>query len=186
MDSEPKQKRVSPLTLVLIIIIILLAGAAVVLAVGKLGGEEEPDEEQLGDANVPKIGYEEGITVVDDPDAFQKAVDEINADAEKGGIPIEYRNDAHSSDGRTLECYIGNPANASYDIYINIFFDDQYTDQLYLSGLIPPGKAMKELRLDHDLPEGDHRVFMAITQVEDDHATIRQQAFVTMDFHVEK
>lgn len=184
MDSQPK-KRVSPLTLVLILIIVLLAGAAVVLAVGKFGGETQPDTENLGDGSTPLIGYEEGVTVVDDPDALQKAVDEAYALAAEQGVPLEYNNAATSSDGETFDCYIANPVEDKYDMYFQMFADAELTDQLYLSGLIPPGKALREIKLDHKLGKGTNRVYVAFSQVEDDHATMRQQVMVTMDFIVQ-
>lgn len=181
MDAQPK-KRLSPLTLVLIIIIVLLLAVAAFLAVSKFGGKE-PGTESLGDASTPLIGYEEGVTALDE-DSLQKAVDEMYAEAAKQGIPLSYENDANSLDGEKVHCYIANPEHSEYDIYIQVFADAELTDQLYLSGLIPPGKAVREINLDRRLEEGNHRIYVAYTQVEEDHATIRQQIVVTMDFHV--
>ena len=182
MDAQPK-KRLSPLTLVLIIIIVLLLAVAAFLAVSKFGGKE-PGTESLGDASPPLIGYEEGVTVVDDADALQKAVNDMYSKAAEGGVPISFRNDAVSEDGTKVQCYIANPADATYDVFITIFADAELTDQIYLSGLIPPGKALQEITLDHKLDSGSHVVYVAYTQVDDDHATIRGQAIITMDFSV--
>lgn len=187
MDQEPKQqaKRLTPLTLVLIIIIVLLVAAAAVLAVSKFGGEQlEPAPVASGGDGTPKIGYEEGVTVVDDPDALQKAVDEMYAKAAEGGVPLEYQNGASSPDGEKFKCYIANPASAAYDIFINIYSDAEFTDQLYLSGLVPPGKAIRELNLEKRLDPGTHTVYVFYTQVEDDHETVHGQVAVTMDFSV--
>lgn len=184
MDQEAKQQpKRSPLVLVLVIIIVVLAVAAVVLVVGKFGGKE-PAEEPLGDASTPLIGYEEGVTVVDDEDALQNAVDEAYAQAAKRGVPLEYQNGATSSDGINFDCYIANPTVSDRDVYFQIFADDQFTDQLYLSKLIPPGNAKRELKLDKKLDPGTHTVYVVYTQVEDDHATAYQQATVTMEFIV--
>ena len=182
MDQEQKRKA-SPLVLVLVIIIVVLVAAGAVLLLGKFG-EQEPEADTLGDNQTPPIGYEEGVTVVDDPDALQKAVDAMQEKAKQEGIPLEYQNGASSKDGTKFDCYIANPAKASYDFFINIYADAELTDQLYLSGLIPPGSAKRELELDHALSPGTHRVFVVFTQVEDDHTTIHQQATVTMDFSV--
>lgn len=187
MDQEPEQqsKRRLPLVLILIIIIVLLAAAAVVLAVGKFGGGGQPDEEPLSDANAPQIGYEDGLTALDG-DTLQEAVDRMNELAAEGGIPLEFQNDAVSPDGEKVECYIANPTKSRYDMYIQIFSDAELTDQLYLSKLIPPGKALRTLYLEKRLEAGTHRVFVVLCQVEDDHATIHQQAVITMDFAVEE
>lgn len=184
MDAQPK-KRLSPLTLVLIIIIVLLLAVAAFLAVSKFGGKE-PGTESLGDASTPLIGYEEGVTVVDDPDALQKQVDAMYKKAKEKGVAVEYQNGASGTDGENFDCYIANPAKADYDVFITIFADAELTDQLYLSGLIPPGSAKREIKLDRALEAGTHRVYVVYTQVEDDHSTIHQQAIVTMDFSVTK
>lgn len=190
MDQEPKQQQKrSPLVLGLIIIIVLLIAVAAVLAVSKFGGHEELEPAPVsseGDGT-PKIGYEEGVTVVDDPDALQKAVDEALAKAEaEKGIPLEFSNYAESTDGKTFECYFANPADAVYDVYVQLFADAELTDQIYLSGLIPPGKAKRDLKLDHALAPGNHTVYVAYTQVEDDHATVHGQVLVTAVFSVKK
>ncbi len=183
MDAQPK-KRLSPLTLVLSLIIVLLLAVAVFLAVSKFGAEKEPEAENLGNPSTPLIGYEEGVTVVDDPDALPKAVDKAYEKAAEGGIPMEFTKEAFSEDGTTLSCYIANPATAKYDIYVQLFADAALTDELYLSGLIPPGKAMREITLKHSLEEGNYEVFAVYTQVEEDCSTIHGQAIVTMDFRV--
>lgn len=184
MDSEPKQKRGSPLVLVLILIIVLLAAAAVVLAMGKFGGKT-PEVENIGENGVPLLGYEEGVTALDG-DTLQQAVDEAYAEAAKQGVAMEYQNDAISEDGYKVKCYIGNPDYSGYDFYLQVFADTEMTDQLYLSGLIPPGKAMREMNLEKKLQAGKNRVVVVFTQVEDDHSTIYQQAAVTIDITVEE
>lgn len=184
MDQEPKQQQKrSPLVLVLIIIIVVLVAAAAVLALGKFG-EKEPAEVPLSDNSTPLIGYEEGVTVVDDPDALQKAVDEMYAKAEEMGVPLEYQNDAYSNDGEKFECYIANPSSAPYDVFISVYSNPELTEQLYLSGLIKPGNAKRDIYLEKRLDAGKHRVYVVYSQVEEDHATIHQQAVVTMDFTV--
>lgn len=184
MDQEPKQqaKRLTPLTLVLIIIIVLLVAAGAVLALSKFGGQQE--SAPVSDDGTPLLRYQEGLTVVEDSDAIKQAAKDMYSKAAQDGVPLEYKNDAFSLDGETVKCYIANPASDAYDMYFQIFADEDFTEQLYLSGLIPPGKAMNEIVLDEKLQEGNHRVYVAFTQVEEDHATIHQQVFITMDFHV--
>ncbi len=142
--------------------------------------EKETEEEK------PKIGYAEGVTVVEDPDALQKTVDEMYEKAAEGGVGLEYKNDAFSSDGEKFECYIANAAKNKYDMYIQIFADSGLTDELFLSQLLRPGTAFDNITLEHKLDPGDHRVYVAFTQVEEDLETIHAQVMVTMDFHVTK
>ncbi len=135
------------------------------------------------DDDTPKIGYAEGVTALDE-DSLQKAVDEMYAKVDEGNIALEYRNDAFSEDGKNFECYIGNSLANEYDMYIGIYSDNTFKDELYLSGLFRPGEAFKNVELNHALEKGDHRVYVSFTQVEKDLETIHGQIMVTMDFHV--
>lgn len=187
MDQEPKQqaKRLTPLTLVLIIIIVLLVAAAAVLAVSKFGGEQlEPAPVASGGDGTPKLGYQEGVTAIDDASKLEEALKKKKELADEGGVPVTFANDAESTDGTNIDCYLGNPDRAKYDVYYQIFADAEMTDQLYLSGLVPPGSVLQQIELERALETGDHRVYVAVTQVEDDHATIHAQTYITMDFHV--
>ena len=138
----------------------------------------------IQDGETPKLGYAEGTTVVEDPDALQKAVDEMYAHAAEGGVTLEYKNDARSTDGENFSCYIANAAENRYDMYLQIFADSELTDQLLLTGLIRPGSAFDNISLEHPLDPGTHRVYVAFTQVEEDLETIHAQVMVTMDFTV--
>lgn len=157
----------------------MLLAVCLLLSCTACQSEEKPEQSQT-----PKIGYAEGVTVVEDPDALQKAVDEMYAKAAEGGVGLEYKNDAFSTDGLNFECYIANASNNKYDMYIQIFADEALTDELYLSQLLRPGTAFDALELERELDPGDHRVYVAFTQVEEDLATIHAQVMVTMDFHV--
>lgn len=177
---EPKKQPVKRwLVPALLAVIILLL--AIVLVIVMTRGKESAD---IPDNNTPKIGYAEGTTVVEDPDALQKAVDEMFEKAKEGSIALEYKNGAQSSDGINFSCYIANSLSNSYDMYLQIFADSELTDQLLLTGLLRPGSAFDQITLDHSLDPGTHRVYVAFTQVEEDLATIHAQVFVTMDFTV--
>ena len=115
---------------------------------------------------------------------MQKAVDEMYAHAAEGGVTLEYKNDARSTDGENFSCYIANAAENRYDMYLQIFADSELTDQLLLTGLIRPGSAFDNISLEHPLDPGTHRVYVAFTQVEEDLETIHAQVMVTMDFTV--
>ena len=102
---------------------------------------------------------------------------------EPNAIALEFKNDAFSNDGKTFVCYLGNSALNEYDMYVAIYADAELTDMLYMSGLVPPGSGFEEITLDKELEEGDHRVYIAFTQMEDP-KTIHAQTVYTMDFHV--
>ncbi len=150
---------------------------AAILLFGFAGCKKQEEEK-------PKIGYADGVTVVDDPDALQKAVDEMYEKVADGNIALEYRGEATSEDGENFSCYIANSLNNSYDMYLQIFADEALTDQLLLTGLIRPGSAFDNLTLEHPLESGNHTVYVAFTQVEEDLETIHAQVIVTMEFQV--
>ena len=174
--TQPAKRWLIP-SLLAVVILLLAVVLAVVLTQGK-----EPAN--IPDTATPKIGYAEGVTAVEDPDALQKAVDEMYEQAKQPGVALEYKNGASSSDGINFSCYIANSLSNSYDMYIQIFADAELIDQLLLTGLLRPGTAFDSITLEHPLDPGTHRVYVAFTQVEEDLATIHAQVMVTMDFTV--
>lgn len=164
-----------------IILIALLAAIVVILLM------RQPQTD-VSDGNIPKIDYSTDAKVMLDEDSLQAAIDEAVYNAENGMVALSYQNDAYSTDGKTFSCYIANDAANLYDMFITIYADSGLTDQLFLSGLIPPGSGFEEITLDHALEPGDHRVYVAVTQVDTDEETgeqvIGNQVMHTIEFHV--
>lgn len=147
------------------------------------------DDVTVEDDGTPRIGYETDAKVMLDQNALQAAVDEAQENAKNGMVALQYQNDAFSRDGKTFSCHIANaPANL-YDMFLTIYADAELTDQIFLSGLVPPGSGFEEITLDHTLEHGDHTVYVAVTQVETDEETgkqvMRNQVIHTIEFHVE-
>lgn len=178
-ENNTEKKKQKPLLLILIIVIVVVAAAAVIIVL-----TQQKPEEDLSDGNVPPLGYAEGTTVVRDPNALQKAVDDMAAKLEKGSMMLEYEADAYSTDGQNFTGYLANAVENSYDMYFDMYADSAFTDEIYLSGLVPPGKALDKFKTNRKLEKGDHEVVMSFTTVEDDHATIHSQIMVTMTLHV--
>lgn len=174
--TEKKDKKRQLIFLIIIIVVILAAAAVVILT--------RPKSESLLDNGVPKLGYAEGTTVVRGSDALQKAVDDMVEKLSKGNVMLEYDADAYSSDGENFTCYLANATENSYDMYFDMYADSAFTDEIFLSGLVPPGKALNQFKATRKLDKGDHEVYMAFTTVEDDHTTARSQILVTMNLHV--
>lgn len=141
-----------------------------------------------GDEGTPKIGYATEATVLLDQDSLQAAMDAAMANARDGNIGLYYQNDATSSDGIHFDCFIGNSNSNIYDMFLTICADAEMTDQLFLSGLVPPGSGFESITLDHALDPGVHTVYVALTQVDIDEETgeqvLKNQVVHTMDFHV--
>ena len=143
-----------------------------------------------GSADTPEsgIGYAQGASVVLDEDALQAAIDEAQRNAEEGLVALNYQNDAFSKDGKNFSCYIVNDAANLFDMFLTICTDAEMTDQLLLTGLVPPGSGFQKITLDRALEKGSHTVYVAVTMVdteEDGTQVMKAQVIHTMNFHVE-
>ncbi len=181
MEEKAQSKSNQKWIIILLLLLVILMG--VVLAVVLLRGGTQ----DISDNGTPMIGYATEATVLLDEDALQAAVDEAIANAKNGRVALRYQNDAFSEDGKTFSCYIANDTANLYDMFIAIYSDPALTDQLYLSGLVPPGSGFEEITLDKALSSGDTTVYVALTQVEEDEngqQVISGQVVHTIEFHV--
>ena len=121
MEEKNRSRQRWLIPALLAVVVLLLA---VILVFVMKPGAEPVD---IQDGETPKLGYAEGTTVVEDPDALQKAVDEMYAHAAEGGVTLEYKNDARSTDGENFSCYIANAVENRYDMYLQIFADSELT-----------------------------------------------------------
>jgi len=172
-------KRALPNKLVIGIAAVAIAASAGVAVYTVTNNQNSDDDGRVGYATEAKVILDQGT--------LQDALDEAMANARDKNVALEYKNDAFSDNGKDFECYIVNAATNAYDMFITIYADGEMTDQLYLSGLVPPGSGFENISLDKALDKGDHRVYIAITQVKDDEngkQVIHNQVVHTMDFHV--
>ena len=182
---ETKSK-LSNQKLIIILLVALIALLAIVLVVVLGRGKAE----DIPAGNTPLIGYSTEAKVMLDQDSLQAAFDEALKNAEDGFVGLKYQNDAYSTNGTDFECYIANSESNVYDMFLTIYADAELSDQIFLSGLVPPGSGFENITLDHALDPGDHTVFVALTQVDTDEETgeqtIKNQAMHTIEFHVTK
>jgi len=165
----------------------LLLAAVMLLAGCSKKENAAPEEDSQPVDRSLVIGYaEEGVTVVEDPQEMAKAIQQAIQNAENSAIALEYKNEAFSHDGVNFDCYIANSLENKFDMFIQIFSDGTFQDELFLSQLLRPGQAFEKLTLNHELPEGTTRVYVALTQVEtvNGEQAVHAQTFVTMDFSV--
>lgn len=145
------------------------------------------DPTTINDGDTPKIGYASEAKVMLDQDSLQAAMDAAMENAQDGNVSLMYKNNAYSKNGTDFECYIVNSTANKYDMFLTIYADESLTDQLFLSGLVPPGSGFENITLDHALEPGNHEVVVAVTQVDTDEngqQVIENQVMHTMDFHV--
>lgn len=179
--SQSAETKSNKTTKVAVAVAAVAVAAAIGIGVFALTGKD-------GDSSEPTIGYAMDATVLTDQDSLQAAVDEAQENAKNGMVALQYQNEAFSSDGKTFSCHIANAPSNLYDMFLTIFADAELTDQIFLSGLVPPGSGFEEITLDHALEPGDHTVYVAVTQVDtDDDGTqvMKNQVMHTIRFHVE-
>lgn len=180
--SQSAETKSNKTTKVAIAVAAVAVAAAVGIGVFALTGRDDQD-------SGTGIGYAAEATVLLDEDSLQAAVDEAQENAKNGMVALQYQNEAFSSDGKTFSCYIANAPSNLYDMFLTIFADAELTDQIFLSGLVPPGSGFEEITLDHALDPGDHTVYVAVTQVEtedDGTQVMKNQVMHTIEFHVEQ
>ncbi len=184
MDQTKQGAKPSKALLIAAAVVIIALLAVIVILI------KRPSLADISDDNVPKIGYDTGATVVLDEASLQAAVDEAMKNAKEGNVALLYENNAYSKDGKNFSCYIANDKTNLYDMYLTIYTDAALEDQVYLSGLVPPGSGFEQITLDRALEKGDHRVYVAVTQVDTDKETgeqvLKNQVVHTIEFHVEQ
>lgn len=115
-----------------------------------------------------RIGYASEGVVATDPETLQDQVDAMLEQAKQPGVALEYKNAAFSEDGQNFECFIGNSANNTYDMFITIYADVQLKDELFLSELLRPGSRFEHITLSRKLEPGEHKAYVVYTQVADE------------------
>jgi hypothetical protein len=66
-----------------------------------------------------------------------------------------------------------------------IYLDEDRTDELLLTKLIPPGSGLETFKTSRKLETGTYDVILLFTRVTDDHTTIKDQVSVTYTLEVE-
>lgn len=133
-------------------------------------------EKETADDRIP---YEQGVVLLGGEE-----IEPVN----NGWIALTYNYKAFSRDGVHFSCLLSNSAANLYDLYFDIYADDVLQDQVFLSGLIPPGYGLNEIELNHALPAGTTKCYVVFNQVdtdEDGNQSIVNQMLVTVDFVVE-
>ena len=134
------------------------------------------------------IGYASEANAILTQEEMQAAMDAALANGRDGNVALLYKDNAYSTDGVNFSCDIVNSQYNSHDMFLTIFADAEMTDQIFLSQLVPPGSGFESITLEHPLEQGDHVVYVALTQVARDEDTgeeyIHKQVVHTMDFHV--
>lgn len=164
------------------------------LNIGRIFRNDDGDTVEAAPSPVGAIAWAtgDGVTVVTDPVDLNERVDKLYQAASEEGIDVEYKNEAFSTDGTTFACYIGNPSRSNYPMYITIYADTTFQEELFISGLLKPGQAFNKVTMSRALEDGVNVLPVCYTQVYEPHTglndtddfTIRGQTVLTLNFNV--
>ena len=176
-DYEEYEESGGSVNKVLVAVIVLLLLAIAAGCVYFFFIRKEPEEDGLGF----------GVGVALTQEELDAAMEDAARNAAGGAVALKYKNGAYSDDGTNFDCYILNSESNLYDMFFEIYADEELTDKIFASGLIPRGSGYNKLELEQPLEKGDHTVFVLVSTVttdEDGKEKIAAQITHTMDFHV--
>jgi len=176
--AEEKKSSNNKVVIILIIVIVLLIAGGVTFFI--LNGKKPAEEGTLtSDGTIP---YAANVGMVKENEDLAEKLKEGVGDR----IPLHFSTTAKSEDGENFKCVLGNPQGAQYDMYFDIYADDECTDQIYVSGLIPPGSQLESFKSNKKFPKGTNQdVTLVVTTVEDDHKTLHLQTRVALTIVVQ-
>lgn len=181
MKLNNKGKTNIVVIIVLVILLCVIAGLVIFILKSRTSSSSETMAEITD--NKSGLTYEANLVTTSESD-LQMAVDEMLQQVEDGYMALEMKTEATSADGETFACYLGNSADNEYDMYFGIYMDAEYTDEVYLSGLIPPGARVESFKSNKKLEPGVYSAYLVYTQVEDNHQEIHSQVVVTLSLIV--
>lgn len=165
MAKKPLKKQV-PIVLIGLIVL-LLTGVAVFFVLNTGNAVEGSESDTSG------IRYEPNTTAIKGGS--------VGSDVGAGNrIPLHFAAGATSSDGENFACTLGNPHGAAHDIYFDIYADREFTEEIYLSGLVAPGTQIESFKSGKKFPDGTTDVLVVITTVDDDHETLLMQTTIVL------
>lgn len=178
--NKGKNKALPKILIPVVSAVLILAITAGIILVTKLNGGNTPSE-TLKYLENGKLKYDDNAVVLNPDEQQNGDIKEVD----DGLISLSHKNQAFSSDGKNFDCFIKNNVDNKYDLYIAIYKDQTAKEQLYLSGLIPPGSGLDKFTSEIKLDNGEYNALLVVTQVEEDHATIHGgQLFLSLHLKV--
>lgn len=166
-EKDPPKKKSDKKALILLLLLLFIGvGVGVYFAFFR----EKPDDN--------RIPYAEGVVLLEG---------DVVEPAEVGWINLRYNRKAFSSDGVHFTCLLANDAGNALDMYFDVYADSGLEEEVFLSGLIPPGYALKVIELSRALPAGTTICYVVHNQVdvdEDGNQVIARQMITTIEFVV--
>lgn len=178
-ETKKSSKKTIIILLVIIIALLVLGGAVLIFALNRSDNENGSQSESTG----KQIPLEVTAGVLS-PDKLKEWNEQALKEMEDNQIPIIYSPTAKSEDGVNFTCDIGNPEGAKYYMYLDLYADTSLEEEVYLSGLIEPGKGITSFTTNRAFPQGETDAVLVFTTVQDDMKTIVAQTMVVLTLSV--
>lgn len=182
MTNEKKSSNNKIIIILLIIVILLLIGGGVTAFV--LLNANHPDDEPSTTSGGGKVIPLEVTAGVLSPDQLKDWNEKALQEAKDTQIPVSFAPNATSTDGVNFLCQIGNPPGAKHYMYLDIYADTSLEEEVYLSGLLEPGKGITSFSTNRTFPKGETEVVLVFTTVQDDMQTLVAQTMVVLTLQV--
>lgn len=178
MAEEKKSSNKTVIIILLIVIILLLAGVAAFF----IWNANKPSESEnsTGGKQIP-LEINAGVV---SPDKVKEWNEQAIKEMQDNEIPMIFSPTATSTDGVNFECEIGNPPGAKYYMYLDLYSDTSLEEEVYLSGLLEPGKGITSFSTSKTFPKGETDAVLVLTTVRDDQKTIVAQTMVYLTLQV--
>ncbi|MCH5259497.1 MAG: hypothetical protein J1F18_07085 [Lachnospiraceae bacterium] len=152
-----------------VVLLLLLLAVGIAAAVHFLFFKENDDG---------RIPYAEGVVLVEGSEVEP---------ADEGWINLRYNKKAFSTDGIHFAGLLANDPGNARDMYFDVYADENFEDQIFLSGLLKPGFGLQTIELLHELPAGSTTCYVIHNQVDADengNQVIIRQMITTVEFVV--
>lgn len=166
---------------------VVAAGAAAGIVAFVMSRDSGNSAQSQSGENPLVVGYaSQGVTAVGSQEEFDKTVAEAIERSQRPGVALSFKSEAYSQDGKTFSCLLGNDEANGMDMFIAIYTDNTFEDELFVSELLRPGEAFESITLNRALEPGSHDVVAAFSLVteQDGQQTIDRQTFVGLKFNV--
>lgn len=181
MAEEKKSSNKRIIIVLIIVIVLLLAGGITAFAL--INANADKPGEVTNSAGGKQIPLEVNAGVLN-PDQLKDWNESALKEAQDTQIPVSFSPIATSTDGENFSCEIGNPPGAKYYMYLDIYSDTKLEEEVYLSGLLEPGKGITSFKTNRPFPKGETDTVLVLTTVQDDMQTIVAQTMVVLTLQV--
>ena len=171
-EKGKQQSKTTLLLAIILLLVIVIAGGIIIFLLTR-----EPESEA-----VQKIGMEAGIIT----NESNLADLELN---EPFSFTTLYDRDIYITNGKDATCYIGNSDSNYYeDMYIQIYLNDEndeLSDEIYVSKVIPRGSHIESFTAEKELEPGDYRGTL-IHSCMDEEGNLMGDTPVIVEIHVKE